>query len=297
MSYFNHTVNAPVKLSVIIASILATSCGHIDFRNGIFNDSSSVAQQEESSDENQPMAISDISSDNFENIDKNDPRFILTQAADLAVKEKKHPEALKYLEQLTNQYPDYVQGYMKYSQVGRKINLHRNVLSKLYNAKTKFPNDVQITSEIAKVQYEMKDYNQALKEVDNAIKLNNSDWKLYSLRGIINDKMGYFTESQSSYAKALELSPDNPTILNNMAASQMLNKHYEEAEILATKAIQNDNVNIQAYRTYAKILVLKGDNDKALEVLTTKLKDKNKAEQVISSVSTEVSKPAYWGRN
>ena len=297
MSYFNHTVNAPVKLSVIIASILATSCGHIDFRNGIFNDSSSVAQQEESSGENQPMAISDISSDNFENIDKNDPRFILTQAADLAVKEKKYPEALKYLEQLTNQYPDYVQGYMKYSQVGRKINLHRNVLSKLYNAKTKFPNDVQITSEIAKVQYEMKDYNQALKEVDNAIKLNNSDWKLYSLRGIINDKMGYFTESQSSYAKALELSPDNSTILNNMAASQMLNKHYEEAEILATKAIQNDNVNIQAYRTYAKILVLKGDNDKALEVLTTKLKDKNKAEQVISSVSTEVSKPAYWGRN
>ena len=76
----------------------------------------------------------------------------------------------------------------------------------------------------------------------------------------------------------------------------MMNGEYDDAELYAVKAIDNKNVNEQAYRTYAKIMALKGEGDRAEVLLTEKLKDEDKAKEVIKSVSAEVSKPILWGR-
>lgn len=289
----------PIKLSVIVASLLATNCtSSMNIYDGLFDNKEATKQTEaEKKLEAQPLPLVDARDYNLsENINKDDPRFILSEAARIAFDEGRFQEALNFWEQIINQYPDYHVAYIGYSQVGRKMNLHRNVLAKLYQYKNMNPQDVFIVTEIAKVHYEIQDYRQALEEIDNVINMQNSDWKLYSLRGVINDKLHYYKEAIASYNKALELSPDNPTVLNNIAVSMMMNGKYEDAEMYASKAIENKNVNIQAFKTYAKILAFKGETEKAQEVLTHKLNNKEKAAQIVNFAKSELSKPSLWGR-
>ncbi len=290
MSYLNSTKNGPVKLSVIIASLLVASCSKIGY-----NPSQDSVESEQAS-QTKPMSLVDADNDTIENLDKKDPRFILSEAAKIAFNDKKYREALNYWQQMINQYPDYAPAYLGYSNVARKINLQQQVLVKLYDYKHRFPQNIAIMREIAKVHYELKNYAQALEEVDNAIAIENSDWRLYSLRGVISDKLNYYSEAEASYSKALELSPNNSVVLNNIAVSLMMNNKYDDAESYAVKAMSTPEVNIQAYRTYAKVLTLKGDGDSAKDLLTEKLNDEEKAEDIITSVNAEVSNPAFWGR-
>jgi Flp pilus assembly protein TadD len=304
MSYLKRTGNGPVKLSVIIASLLSANCADINLRTGLFfdaatpkNPTTQVSQETHGTLNQKPLSLVDAENYNMaENLSPDDPKLILSEAAKIAFKDEKYSESLKYWTQLINQYPDYAQGYIGYSQAGRKLSLHRSILAKLYEFKNRYPQDVSVVTEIAKVHYETKDYRQALKEIDNVINIQSSDWKIYSLRGVINDKLQYYTEAKASYNKALELSPDNSVVLNNMAVSMMMSGHYDDAQTYAEKAIEDPNVNIQAFRTYAKILVLKGEAKHAEEVLTEKLDSSSKAREIINSVALEVSKPALWGR-
>jgi tetratricopeptide (TPR) repeat protein len=272
----------------------------MDIRNSVFDDKTNVSQEiatNEAQDNSEPLPLVDENAYNLsENLNKDDPRFILSEAAKIAFKEKKYSESLNYWEQLINQYPDYTPAYIGYSQAGRKMNLHRNILAKLYEFKNRSPQDVEIVTEIAKTHYETQDYRQALEEIDNVINLQNSDWKLYSLRGVINDKLHYYNEAIASYNKALELSPNNPTVLNNIAVSMMMNGKYDDAEMYSTRSINDPNVNAQAFKTYAKILAFKGETDKAEKILTEKFKSEDKATEIINSARAEMSKPSLWGR-
>lgn len=296
MSSLNDYRNGPVKLSVIIASLLAANCSDMNMRDSFTNIFDSQTEQ---SSEKKPISLVDDNGE-MNNLSKNDPRFLLSEAAKIATKENKHQEAFQYWEQLINQSPDYRPAYLGYSSVGRKIGEYNRVLKKLYDFKNRYPNDVMATSEIAKTHYSLKNYTQALKEVDKAVALQTTDWKMYSLRGVISDKLNYYSEAQASYNKALELSPNNPVVLNNLAVSMMMNEKYDTAELYAVKAIDNKNadknITNQAYRTYAKILALKGDGDKAAAFLTEKTGDEDIAKEIVSSVNNEVSKPILWGR-
>lgn len=296
---YTHYSKSPVKLSVIIASLLSASCSHFDMRNGFSGDDSpqNVSQeiQEQKEDnklESKPLPLVNQQ----EELDRDDPKFILSEAARIAFEEKKYSQATDYWQQLINQYPDYAPAYLGYSQAGRKINAHRNVLANLYQFKKQEPQNIAIITEIAKVHYETQDYRQALEEIDTVINMQDSDWKLYSLRGVINDKLHYYSEAIASYNKALELSPDNPTVLNNMAVSMMMKGKYNEAEEYASRSIENPEVSTQAFKTYAKILAFKGDTQKAQEILTEKLKNKDQARDIINSAKAEISKPSLWGR-
>lgn len=298
MSRRNDFTQGPIKLSVIIASLLASACSDMNFREGlsdIFEPESDISMQKPS--DITPVRLEDLTNNEIEQLgNANDPKFILTEAANIALEEKKYGEALNYWSQLINQYPDYAPGYIGYSKTGRRINAHQRILGKLYDFKSRFPNDVSVMTEIAKVHYELRDYTQALEEIDNTIPLEDRNWKLYSFRGVIASKLNYTSEAEASYAKALELSPDNPTVLNNLAVTMMEQGQYNDAEFYAIKAIENPAANIQLYRTYAKILALKGERDRAQEFLTKKLGDEDEANKVIGSVSAEVSKPVLWGR-
>ncbi len=296
MSCLNDYRNGPVKLSVIIASLLAASCSNMDIRDGL---TSVFDSQTEQSSENKPISLVE-GNEEMNHLSKDDPKFLLSEAANIATKENNHQEAFKYWEQLIDQSPDYRPAYLGYSNSGRKIGEYNRVLAKLYDFKNRYPDDFTVTSEIAKVHYSLKNYTQALKEVDKAVALHATDWKVYSLRGVISDKLNYYSEAKASYDKALELSPDNPVVLNNLAVSMMMNGKYNTAELYAVKAIDNKsadkNVSNQAYRTYAKILALKGDGDKAESFLTEKMDDEDSAKEIVNSVNNEVSKPILWGR-
>jgi Flp pilus assembly protein TadD len=64
----------------------------------------------------------------------------------------------------------------------------------------------------------------------------SKDWKVHSALGVAAASQGQQAEAQSHFAKALKLSPGNPTVMNNLALSLMLDQKPTEAEALLKRA-------------------------------------------------------------
>jgi|GEM_PF-4554085 len=284
-------IQTPIKLSLIVASFITSGCSQLDqenignFQNILANGGAVISEK---------TAVS--LADRIDGVNAEDPKTILIEAAKMATEKNEYGQALIYWDELTKNYPDYAAGYLGYSSVGRKVNAHQKVLAKLYDYKAEHADDYLIMSEIAKVYYDQKKYKMALEEIDVALTFEKDDWKIYSLRGVISDKLNYFTEARASYDKALALSPENPVVLNNMAASMIHSDELGEAEFYAIKAMEAPSVNDQVYRTYAKILTLRGQTDQAREVLMKKIDDEDKVSRILSSVNANIAKPVLWGR-
>ena len=153
--------------------------------------------------------------------------------------------------------------------MGRKAGVGKPILSSLFKAIAQSPNDSDLIAETAKVHYSMGQYNQALSQVDAAIKINPNEWKYYSLRGAISDKMNLFADAAKAYDKALMLSP-NAQILNNYAVSRLMAGDYEKAEEFSFQSAQAEGADIRNFQTYAKVLGKQGRYKEAEEFLNSK---------------------------
>lgn len=64
----------------------------------------------------------------------------------------------------------------------------------------------------------------------------SKDWKVHSALGVAAASQGQQQEAQRYFGKALKLSPDNPTVMNNLALSFILDQKPTEAENLLKRA-------------------------------------------------------------
>jgi Flp pilus assembly protein TadD len=92
------------------------------------------------------------------------------------------------------------------------------------------------------------------------------DWRLHSALGAALAASGEQQEAQAQFAKALELAPEHPAVLNNLALSYALDGKHEEAERLLRRASEWGPSAIakgQAKQNLALILGLSGRTDEA----------------------------------
>ncbi len=92
------------------------------------------------------------------------------------------------------------------------------------------------------------------------------DWRQYSGLGAALSAQGKQQAAQAEFAKALELAPDSPAVLNNLALSYALDGKHTEAERLLRRAADNQGGNPQAKQNLALILGLRGNIDEARQV-------------------------------
>jgi len=102
-----------------------------------------------------------------------------------------------------------------------------------------------------------------------AIGAGAPDWRLHSALGAALAASGEQQEAQAQFAKALELAPEHPAVLNNLALSYALDGRSEEAERLLRRAsdrVPPANARAQAKQNLALILGLSGRTDEAQRV-------------------------------
>ena len=85
------------------------------------------------------------------------------------------------------------------------------------------------------------------------------DWRVFSGLGIASSSLGLHAEAQGFFAKALELSPNNPTVLNNMAMSLILDKKLTQAEGLLQKAADGGSTQARTKSNLALAKALRSD--------------------------------------
>jgi Flp pilus assembly protein TadD len=86
----------------------------------------------------------------------------------------------------------------------------------------------------------------------------SKDWKVHSALGVAAASQGQQQEAQRYFWKALKLSPDNPTVMNNLALSFILDQKPTEAENLLKRAQGSKSYGARVTQNLALAQTLSG---------------------------------------
>jgi Flp pilus assembly protein TadD len=84
------------------------------------------------------------------------------------------------------------------------------------------------------------------------------DWRVLSLLGVAYEQVSRDEEAEAAWRRALELSPDNPAVLSNLALHEAAGGKASEAEALLRKAAAQPGASIQVRQNLALVLGLEG---------------------------------------
>jgi len=84
------------------------------------------------------------------------------------------------------------------------------------------------------------------------------DWRYVSLLGVAYEQVSRTAEAETAWREALQLSPDNPAILSNLAMHYAARGEASEAERLLRQAAAQPNAGLQVRQNLALILGLEG---------------------------------------
>ena len=96
--------------------------------------------------------------------------------------------------------------------------------------------DPGVVAEYGKTLAEKGRGQDAVDFLTRAIELRPTEWSYYSALGVAYDEVGNEASARTAYERALELKPNDPSVLNNYALSRMLAKDPEGARQLIARA-------------------------------------------------------------
>ncbi|EGF92152.1 tetratricopeptide repeat family protein [Asticcacaulis biprosthecium C19] len=108
---------------------------------------------------------------------------------------------------------------------------------------------------------------EAIASLQRAAELKPKDWQAWSLLGVAYDNVKRPQDAQAAWAKALQLSPENPTVLTNMAMSKAQAGDFAGAEPLLRTAVVQKGATIQVRQNLALVLGMQGKMAEAEQLL------------------------------
>ncbi|NSW54956.1 MAG: tetratricopeptide repeat protein [Armatimonadetes bacterium] len=118
------------------------------------------------------------------------------------------------------------------------------------------------------VYTQLKDYDEALFQVNEALKLHDDQPDVHGRKAYILEKLGRFEEAEAAYRKAIELQPRHVNSLNNLAyLLAVKRKDTAEALKLARRAYSLAPENPAIMDTLGYVLHLNGEDEEAVRLL------------------------------
>jgi len=97
--------------------------------------------------------------------------------------------------------------------------------------------------------------------------LKPKDWQAWSLLGVAYQQIKRPDDAQGAWATALKLSPDNPSVLTNMAMAKVAQGDFAGAEPLLRTAAAQKGATLQIRQNLALVLGLQGKMAEAEKLL------------------------------
>lgn len=113
--------------------------------------------------------------------------------------------------------------------------------------------------ELAKAYVAGDQMNLAVPVLEEAAGLAPDQWDIPATLGVALDYQDRYPEAQQAYARALQLSPQNPDVLNNMALSQAQAGDLDGAIATLKQAVDQPSATPQVRQNMALLLAFQGD--------------------------------------
>ncbi len=120
------------------------------------------------------------------------------------------------------------------------------------------PEDRQVLAAYGKALAGAGQLKKALGVIQRAQTPDNPDWKLHSAEGAIYDQIGQSAQARLQYRKALDLSPNEPSVLSNLGMSYLLTGDLRSAETYMKNAFNQPNAGSQVRQNLALVVGLQG---------------------------------------
>ena len=174
-----------------------------------------------------------------------------------------HEKAASYYDRLYERDPNSTKALLGYARNLRYLGLPKDSVKSMQAGIEKHGMSVDLAIELGKSQLAAAMINDAKETFTNVIKLDPNRWESHSANGIIQDRLGQFPAAQASYARALELSPKNAGVINNLALSLSQSGQLDKAITMLEEVVAGEGSTPQARQNLAMLYGLKGDFEKA----------------------------------
>lgn len=134
-----------------------------------------------------------------------------------------------------------------------------------------YPKDRDVLAAYGKALAANGQFEPALDAVRRAQTPEYPDWRLVSAEAAILDQMGHRDEARQNYRKALDLKPNEPSILSNLGMSYVLEGDLRTAETYMRSAAQQPNADSRVRQNLALVVGLQGRFDEAEKIASQEL--------------------------
>ncbi|SFN80963.1 Flp pilus assembly protein TadD, contains TPR repeats [Mesorhizobium sp. NFR06] len=134
-----------------------------------------------------------------------------------------------------------------------------------------YPKDREVLAAYGKALAANGQFEPALDAVRRAQTPEYPDWKLVSAEAAILDQIGQKDEARQNYRKALELKPNEPSVLSNLGMSYVLEGDLRTAETYMRSAAQQPGADSRVRQNLALVVGLQGRFDEAEKIASQEL--------------------------
>jgi Flp pilus assembly protein TadD len=133
------------------------------------------------------------------------------------------------------------------------------------------PDDRGVLAAYGKAQAAAGQFDAALATIAKAQTPDRPDWKLVSAQGAILDQMGRSSEARGKYRDALDLQPNEPSVLSNLGMSYVLTGDLKTAETYLRNAAAQPTADSRVRQNLALVVGLQGRFPEAEQIARKEL--------------------------
>jgi Flp pilus assembly protein TadD len=126
-------------------------------------------------------------------------------------------------------------------------------------AMAKQPQDARLLAELGKAQLGADAPLDAIESLSKADALKPGDWEVNSALGVAYDRQGMYEQAERRYRQALQSSPDNVSVLNNLGLSLAQAGRLPAAIETLERAVSLPEATPQVRQNLALLYAMKGD--------------------------------------
>jgi Flp pilus assembly protein TadD len=184
---------------------------------------------------------------------------------------------------------------MRYAAVLQMSGRTDQSLAVMRKAAIDFPEQRAVLAAYGKALASAGQFEPALDAVRRAQTPEYPDWKLVSAEAAILDQLGQRARARELYSKALDLKPNEPSILSNLGMSYVLEGDLKTAEKHMRAAVETPGADSRVRQNLALVVGLQGRFKEAEQIASQEISPKQ-AEANVAYLRSMLSQQNAWSQ-
>ncbi|MBX9459156.1 MAG: tetratricopeptide repeat protein [Rhizobium sp.] len=155
------------------------------------------------------------------------------------------------------------------------------------------PSDREVLAAYGKAQASAGELEQALGTISRAQTPDRPDWKLKSAEGAILDQLGRAEQARAAYRDALDIKPNEPSVLSNLGMSYLLTRDLKTSETYLRSAIAQPGADSRVRQNLALVVGLQGRFQEAENIARQELTSEQ-AEANMAYLKVMLAQDSNW---